>query len=71
MADVLNSEFIKKKQPDLSILNYTPQRVRDTFMIYFLPHMGTTTFENDVKMRYFADLIRKILLAYKSGIYPD
>lgn len=40
-------------------------------MIYFLPHMGTTSFENDVKMRYFADLLRKVLLSYKSGIFPD
>jgi hypothetical protein len=33
--------------------------------------MGTTSMDNEIKMRYFGDLIKKVLLAYKNNSFPD
>jgi hypothetical protein len=40
ITDLLNSEQIKRKLQEL-YFNYTVQRVKETFIGYFLPHMGT------------------------------
>jgi hypothetical protein len=50
---------------------YTPQRVMHAYMEYMLPHMGKHAMDNEVKMRYFGEQIRKILLAYRDNVYPD
>ena len=40
-------------------------------MEYMLPHMGSNALDSEVKMRYFGEQIRKILLAYRDNSFPD
>jgi hypothetical protein len=40
-------------------------------MTHLFPHMGTTSYSNDTKMRYLGEQIRKILLAYRDNSFPD
>ena len=70
LSGILNSDAIRKKLLEY-VLQYTPERVRDTFYIYFLSHLGTTAHSNYGKMKYFGDLIRKVLVAHLTNSFPD
>ena len=70
ITDVLNSDDIKRKHQELHF-NYTQHRVKETFVGYLLPHMGTNALSSYNKMRFLGHLIRKMLITHKSGVYPD